>query len=84
MHVLASYSSELDLVCGFWQVQLIEDDMAKASFQLCSLGFFECNRMPVVLLELCSKVDRAAIKEFQFCQCQFEVAFCSYIHYCKV
>ena len=48
LHLLAGakYFSKLDLKCGYWQVELNEDDKAKTAFQAGPLGFFECNRMP--------------------------------------
>ena len=48
LHLLAGakYFSKLDLKCGYWQVELKEDDKAKTAFQVGPLGFYECNRMP--------------------------------------
>ena len=48
LHLLAGakYFSKLDLKCGYWQVELNEDDKAKTAFQAGPLGFYECNRMP--------------------------------------
>ena len=38
--------STLDLKSGYWQVEVKEADKAKTAFQVGSLGFYECNRMP--------------------------------------
>ena len=48
LHSLAGskYFSTLDLKSGYWQVELKEEDKPKTAFQVGSLGFFECNRMP--------------------------------------
>ena len=48
LHSLAGskYFSTLDLRSGYWLVELRETDKAKTSFQVGSLGFYECNRMP--------------------------------------
>ena len=48
LHLLAGakYFSTLDLKSGYWQVELKEADKAKTAFQVGSLGFYECNRMP--------------------------------------
>ena len=48
LHSLAGskYFSTLDLRSGYWQVELRETDKAKTAFQVGSLGFYECNRMP--------------------------------------
>ena len=48
LHLLAGakYFSKLDLKCGYWQVELKEDDKVKTAFQVGLLGFYECNRMP--------------------------------------
>ena len=48
LHLLAGakYFSKLDLKCGYWQVELKEDDKVKTAFQVGPLGFYECNRMP--------------------------------------
>ena len=42
----AKYFSTLDLKSGYWQVEVKEADKAKTAFQVGSLGFYECNRMP--------------------------------------
>ena len=42
----AKYFSTLDLKSGYWQVEMKEADKAKTAFQVGSLGFYECNRMP--------------------------------------
>ena len=42
----AKYFSTLDIKSGYWQVGLKETDKAKTAFQVGSLGFYECNRMP--------------------------------------
>ena len=34
------------LKSGYWQVELKETDKAKTAFQVGSLGYYECNRMP--------------------------------------
>ena len=51
LHALAGskYFSTLDLKSGYWQVELKESDKSKTRFQVGSLGFFECNRMPLGL-----------------------------------
>ena len=51
LHSLAGskYFTTLDLKSGYWQVELKETDKAKTAFQVGSLGFYECNRMPFVL-----------------------------------
>ena len=48
LHSLAGskYLTTLDLKSGYWQVELKETDKAKTAFQVGSLGFYECNRMP--------------------------------------
>ena len=48
LHLLAGAKlfSKLDLKCGYWQVELKEDDKVKTAFQVGPLGFYECNRMP--------------------------------------
>ena len=48
LHLLAGskYFSTLDLKSGYWQVELKEKDKAKTAFQVGTLGFYECNRMP--------------------------------------
>ena len=48
LHLLAGakYFSTLDLKSGYWQVEMKEADKAKTAFQVGSLGFYECNRMP--------------------------------------
>ena len=48
LHSLAGskYFTTLDLKSGYWQVELKECDKYKTAFQVGSLGFFECNRMP--------------------------------------
>ena len=48
LHSLAGskYFTTLDLKSGYWQVELRETDKAKTAFQVGSLGFYECNRMP--------------------------------------
>ena len=48
LHLLAGskYFSTLDLKSGYWQVELKEKDKAKTAFQVGTLGFHECNRMP--------------------------------------
>ena len=53
LHSLAGYKyfSTLDLRSGYWQTELRETDKAKTAFQVGSLGFYECNRMP---FELCN------------------------------
>ena len=48
LHLLAGskYFSTLDLKSGYWQVELKEKDKAKTAFQVGTLRFYECNRMP--------------------------------------
>ena len=48
LHLLAGskYFSKLDLRCGYWQVEIDEEDKAKTAFQVGSLGFFEFHCMP--------------------------------------
>ena len=48
LHLLAGskYFSTLDLKSGYWQLELKEKDKAKTAFQVGTLGFYECNRMP--------------------------------------
>ena len=48
LHILAGakFFSKLDLRCGYWQVELKEDDKHKTAFQVGTLGFFEFNKMP--------------------------------------
>ena len=48
LHLLAGakYFTTLDLKSGYWQVELKETDKAKTAFQVGTLGFYECNRMP--------------------------------------
>ena len=48
LHLLAGakYFSTLNLKSGFWQVELKETDKVKTAFQVGTLGFYECNRMP--------------------------------------
>ena len=45
----AKYFSTLDLIPGYWQVALREEDKAKTAFQVGTLGFYEANRMPLGL-----------------------------------
>ena len=42
----STFFSTLDLKSGYWQVELRECDKPKTAFQVGSLGFFECNRIP--------------------------------------
>ena len=42
----SKYFSTLDVKSGYWQIELRETDKAKTAFQVGSLGFYECNRMP--------------------------------------
>ena len=42
----SKYFSTLHLKSGYWQVDLREIDKAKSAFQVGSLYFYECNRMP--------------------------------------
>jgi len=48
LHLLAGsrYFSKLDLKCGYWQVELEEEDKEKTAFQVGGLGFYQCNRLP--------------------------------------
>lgn len=48
LHLLAGsrHFSTLDLKAGYWQVELKEEDKCKTAFQVGTLGFYECNRMP--------------------------------------
>ena len=48
LHLLAGakYFSTLDLKSGYWQVEMKKSEKAKTAFQVGSLGFYECNRMP--------------------------------------
>ena len=42
----AQWFSKFDLRCGFWQMELAEEDKHKTAFSVGNLGFYECNRMP--------------------------------------
>ena len=48
LHLLAGakYFTKLDLISGYWQVELREEDKPKTAFKVWPLGFYECNRMP--------------------------------------
>ena len=48
LHLLSGsrFFSKLDLKSGYWQVEVKEEDKEKTAFQVGSLGFYECNRMP--------------------------------------
>ena len=56
LHSLAGSKifSTLDLKSGYWQVKLRECNKPKTAFQVESLGFFQCNRMP---FGLCNAPD---------------------------
>ena len=41
----AKYFTKLNLKSGYWQLEL-KEDKPKIAFQVGSLGFYECNRMP--------------------------------------
>ena len=42
----AKYFSKLDLLSGYWQCELAEEDKEKTAFSVGPLGFYEANRMP--------------------------------------
>ena len=48
LHLLvgSKFFTKLDLKEGYWQVEFKVEDKAKTAFQVGSLGFYECYRMP--------------------------------------
>ena len=41
--------SKMNLRCGYWQVEMEEEDKPKTAFSVENIGFYECNRMPFCL-----------------------------------
>ena len=60
LHLLAvsKYFTTLDLKSRYRQVDLKETDKAKTAFQVGSLGFYECNRMPFRLCNALATFQR--------------------------
>ena len=60
IHLLSGsrYFTKLNLKAGYWQVEMAEEDIEKSAFQVGSLGFFQCNRMPFGLCNAPAKFQR--------------------------
>ena len=54
----ARFFSTLDILSGFWQIEINEADKHKTAF-ICELGLFEFNHMPFGLTKAPSTFQRA-------------------------
>jgi hypothetical protein len=60
----ARYFTTLDLLSGYWQIEINEADKHKTAF-ICELGLFEFNRMPFGHTNAPSTFQRAMNNIFQ-------------------